>query len=100
MYGSSALKMFARNGAVANKIAGGANRAVGALGRAGMASAYGGGSAIKTGLYTKGMRAAQYVANNPRRSAGALGLGIGAMGLAGNGRRNNSPYQDSNPYRS
>ena len=100
MYGSSALRMFGKNQAVAQAIAGRANGAVRALTKAGTANAYGGGSAFKTGLYARGARAAQYVADNPRRTVGGAGIAMGGMGLAGNGRRNNSPYQQSNPYAS
>ena len=92
--------MFGKNQAVAQYIAGGAKSAGKTLRKAGMANAYGGGSAFKTGLYAKGARAAQYVADNPRRAVGGAGIAMGGIGLAGNGRRNNSPYQDSNPYRS
>ena len=84
--------MFARNGSVARAVSGGANRAVGAM--SGRVT----GSGVRSGLYASGMRAAQYVANNPRRAMGGAAVGLGAMGLAGNGRRNNSPYQQQNPY--
>ena len=98
MYGSSALKMFGRNQAIAKSISSGGTRAAHGFADRAMRNVANGGSSIKTHLYEQGMRASRYVARNPRRAAGGAaggaGLGIGAMGLAGNGRRSNSPYQD------
>ena len=94
MYGSSALKMFGRNQSIAKSISSGGTRAAHGFADRAMRNVANGGSSIKTHLYDQGMRASRYVARNPRRAAGGAGLGIGAMGLAGNGRRNNSPYQD------
>ena len=99
MYGSSALKMFGKNQAVAQSIAAGAKRATGVVGaasaRAGMA-----GMGRTNKMLSAGARGLEYTRRNPRRVVGGAVAGMGAMGLAGNGRRNNSPYQDSNPYRS
>lgn len=95
MYGSSALKMFKRNGAIAQKISSGA-RVV----ESGLQNLAGspGRSSIGSRVYRRGAQAAKYVADNPRRATGGAALGLGAMGLAGNGRRNNSPYSEPNPY--
>ena len=99
MYGSSALRMFGKNQSVAKSIAAGAGRASGVLGnasaRAGMA-----GMGRTNRVLSAGARGFDYARRNPRRAAGGAIAGMGAIGMAGNGRRNNSPYQDSNPYAS
>ena len=99
MYGSSALRMFGRNQSIAKAVAAGAGRASGVVGnasaRAGMA-----GMGRTNKILSAGARGLGYAQRNPRRAMGGAGLAMGAMGLAGNGRRNNSPYQDSNPYAS
>jgi len=97
MYGSSALKMFGRNQSVAKAISAGAGRASGAVGRA-SARAGMAGNARTNRMLSAGARGLGYAQRYPRRAAGGAALGLGAMGLAGNGRRNNSPYQQSNPY--
>jgi hypothetical protein len=98
VYGSSALKMFGRNQSIAKSISSGGRRAAHGFADRAMMNVANGGSSIKTNLYEQGMRASRYVARNPRRAAGGavggVGLGIGALGLAGNGGGNNSPYQD------
>lgn len=96
-YLSSGLKMFERNSALAKRIAAGAGRASGSMGNlAAAATARGFGRTGKAfGLGQKAFGLAQQY---PRRAVGGAALGIGTLGLMGNGRRNNSTYQESNPY--
>jgi hypothetical protein len=99
MYGSSALRMFGRNQSIAKAVSAGAGRASGVLGnasaRAGMA-----GMGRTNRMLSAGARGLGYAQRNPRRAMGGAGLVMGGIGMAGDGRRNNSPYQASNPYAS